>query len=105
MEHAHKVDVRLVHQVEVSKATQFLLHQLECDNWYVACHHEHLFVYHFTKLGVDRYAACFECTPPMEKGIYHGSKAWSLSLIPLRDAEIPGDKQLAQIRAGLAQLT
>ena len=40
MDHAHKFDVLLAHEVDVSKATKFLLHQLDCDHWYVACHHE-----------------------------------------------------------------
>ena len=49
MDHAHKFDVLLAHEVDVSKAARFLLHQLDCDHWYVACHHEHQFVYHLTK--------------------------------------------------------
>ncbi len=105
MNHAHKVEVPLVHHVDVSKAMQVLLGQLGCDHWYVACHHEHLFVYHLTKSGQDRYAACFECTPPVEKGIYHGSKAWGLSLIPLAAGQSMGQKELQQISSGLASLT
>ena len=82
MDHAHKVDVLLAHELDVGKATNFLLHQLDCDHWYVACHHEALFVYHLTKGAEDRYAVSFQCTPPVEHGIYHGSRAWSLSIIP-----------------------
>jgi hypothetical protein len=59
----------------VNKATTLLLHQLDCDHWYVACHHENLFVYHLTKGAEDRDAVSFQCTPPVEKGIYHGSRA------------------------------
>ena len=104
MEHTHRVDVPLVHHVEVTKAVQFLLHHLGCDHWYVACQREHLFVYHLTRAGVDRYAACFQCNPPVEKGIYHGSKAWALSLIPLSPGESLGQNESRQISTGLASL-
>ncbi len=104
MDHPHRVDVPLAHQVEVSRAVQFLLQHLGCDHWYVACHHEHLFVYHLTKAGVDQYAACFQCTPPVEKGIYHGSRAWALSLIPLLAVPSVSESELSQIKTGLAAL-
>ena len=68
MDHAHKVDVPLAHTVDVSEATKCLLHQLDCDDWYVACHHEHLFVFHLTQGAVDRYAVSYQCTSPVEKG-------------------------------------
>ena len=83
MEHTHKIDVPLAHHVEVGAAVKYLLEALDCDDWYVAWHQEHLFVYHLTKGGMDKYAARFEGTAPVEKGIYHGSKAWALSLVPL----------------------
>ena len=82
MDHTHKVEVRLVHPVDVSQATQYLLHHLGCDDWFVACQHEHQFVARLTKGGVAEYAISFECTPPTEKGIYHGSRARMLSIIP-----------------------
>jgi hypothetical protein len=104
MEQAHKVDIPLQHHVEVTKATQFLVQELACDDWYVACHREHLFVYHLTHAGTDRYALCFQCTPPVEKGIYHGSKAWGLSIIPLHHAPAPESINVARIRTGLATL-
>ena len=105
MDHTHKVDVLLAHEVDVSKATQVLLHQLDCDRWYVACHHEHLFVYHLTKGGEDRYAVSFECTPPVEHGICHRSRAWSLSIIPLHGVEALPQAKENEIKAGLAVLT
>ena len=104
MDHAHKVEVELAHRVDVSGATKFLLHQLGCDDWYVACQHEHLFVFRLTLRGVDRYAVCYQCTSPVEKGIYHGSKAWSMSIIPLRaEDSLPEDK-VKEIKARLAEL-
>lgn len=105
MDHAHKFDVLLAHEVDVSKAARFLLHQLDCDHWYVACHHEHQFVYHLTKGVEDRYAVSFQCTPPVEKGIYHGSRAWSLSIIPLHAVEALPETKEDEIKAGLAELT
>jgi hypothetical protein len=104
MDHAHKVDVLLAHEVEVSKATTCLLHQLDCDHWYVACHQENLFVYHLTKGAQDRYAVSFQCTPPAEKGVYHGSRAWSLSIIPLHGVEALPEAKGHAIKAGLAKL-
>jgi hypothetical protein len=102
MDHGHKVEVPLAHHVDVDKAIHVLLQQLGCDHRYVACHREHLFVYHLTKAGVDHYAACFQCTPPVDKGIYHGSKAWALSLIPLGTSPSLGQRDLEQLSAGLA---
>jgi len=97
--------VPLAHEVDVSKATEVLLHQLDCTRWYVACHHEHLFVYHLTKGAEDRYAVSFQCTPPVEKGIYHGSRAWSLSIIPLHGVEALPEAKEKEIKTGLAELT
>jgi len=105
MDHANKVEVLLAHEVEVSKATRFLLHQLDCDDWYVACHHESLFVYHLTKGAADRYAVSFQCTPPVEKGIYHGSRAWSLSIIPLHGVEALSEAEENAFKGGLSELT
>ena len=102
---AHKVDFTLTHSVEVSEATKCLLRQLGCDDWYVARHHNHLFVFHLTRSGIDKYAVTFQCTSPVEKAIYHGSKAWSVSVIPLRSEDaLPEDTGKA-IKAQLAALT
>ena len=104
MEHPHRVDVLLAHEVDVSKATAFLLQQLGCDHWYVACHQEHLLVYHLTRGAADRYAVSFQCTPPVEKGIYHGSRAWSLSIIPLHGIEPLPEAEANEVKARLAAL-
>jgi len=101
MEHAHRVTVPLSHAVDVTHATQYLLHRLDCDSWHVACHQEHGFVFHLTQHGTDRYALWFDCTPPVEKGIYHGSKAWALAIVPLRGvADLP-EAKVREISAGL----
>jgi hypothetical protein len=105
MDHAHKVDVPLDDEMDVSQAAQFLLHELDCDNWYVACHHEHLLVYRLAKGGVDRYAVSFQCTPPVEKAIYHGSKTWALSIIPLHDMEGLPETKVKEIKTRLAGLS
>ena len=105
MDHTHRFDVLLAHEVDVSKAAKFFLRQLGCDDWYVACHHEHLLVYHLTKGAEDRYAVSFQCTPPGEQGIYHGSRAWSLSIIPLHVVEALPEAKENEIKAGLAALT
>ena len=105
MDHAQRVDVLPAHEVDVGKATKFLLHQLDCDHWYVACHQEAQFVYHFTKGGQDRYAVSFQCTAPVEHGIYHGSRAWSLSIIPLHGVAALPEAKEREIATGLAALT
>ena len=104
MDHTHKVDVPLAHHVEVSAATKCLLLQLGCDDWYVARHHDHLFVFHLTRSGADKYAVTYQCTAPVEKGIYHGSKAWSVSIIPLQPEDALPDDAVKAIKAQLAAL-
>jgi hypothetical protein len=91
--------------VDVSEASKYLLHQLDCDDWYVAAQREHLLVVHLSKASVHKYAVCFECTTPVEKAVYHGSKAWSLSILPLGNTgPLPGEKA-GMIRAGLGNLS
>ena len=104
MDHAHKVEVPLDHQVDVNQAAQYLLRQLGCDHWYVACHQEHLFVFRLAKEALEKYAVSFRCTPPVEKGIYHGSKAWSISIIPLRVQDDLPDNRVKEISEGLTHL-
>jgi hypothetical protein len=104
MDHTHKVEVQLVHPVDVGQATQYLLHHLGCDDWFVACQHEHQFIARLTKGEVARYAVSFECTPPVEKAIYHGSKTRLLSIIPLHPEDELRDDAVREVRAGLAGL-
>jgi len=105
MDAAHRVDVLLAHEVDVSKAAKFLLHQLDCDNWHVACHQEAQFVYHLTKGTEDRYAVSFQRTAPVAGGIYHGSRAWSLSIVPLHGVTALSEAKEHEVKVGLAALT
>jgi len=105
MEEQHKVLLMSGHNVEMTAATRYLQQHLGCDDWYVACHHEHLFVVHLTKGGVKKYALCFEGTPPVEKGIYHGSLSSSISIVPLGSEHDLPKEVLAEMKAGLEQLS
>ncbi len=105
MEQHHKVAVPLVHRVEVTAVLHYLSHHLHCDGWYVAAHREHLFVFHLTAGEQKRFAVCVECTAPVEKGIYHGSTASSVSVLSLGDEPELSPDELKQIRAGLGSLT
>ena len=104
MDRAHHTDVRLAHPVNVSQALRYITHQLGCENWYVACHHEHLFVFRLAQGTEDKYAVRFECTSPVEKAVYHDSKAWSLSISPLHAQTQLTDEQIGRLRTGLAEL-
>ncbi len=104
MDHCHRVDVRLGHQVDVNEATQYLVHQLNCDNWHVACSQEHRLIVQLTNGAAARYAVCYECTPPVEKAIYHGSRAWEMSIIPMHSEDNLREEKVKGITAGLAEL-
>lgn len=104
MEPSHTVDIRPSHRIEVGEVAKYLLSLLDCDEWHVACQHDHLQIIHLSRHGRQKYAVRFECTAPMEKGIYHGSKAWSLSLVPLSPDDQLSSGTLAEIRAGLLAL-
>ena len=94
----------LSHSVDVSKATEYLLHELDCDDWYVACHHDDLFVFHLTHSGSDRYAVCYQCTSPVEKGLHHANKARSMSVIPLPGGDNLREATLREMQAKLPEL-
>lgn len=104
MDHTHKVDVPLAHELDVSKATEFLLHHLDCETWHVACHREDLLVFRLARAGVDRYAVSFQCTPLVDKTIYHGSKTWAFLIIPLHGVEDLPEAKVTEIKRGLAAL-
>jgi hypothetical protein len=104
MDHGHRVDIRLVHQVDVNRASEYLVHQLGCDGWYVACQHEHRLVIQMTRGACVRYAACYECTPPVEKALYHGSRAWEMSIVPLHREDDLREEKVKTISEGLAEL-
>jgi hypothetical protein len=94
----------LAHRLDVSRIAEYLTHALDCESWYVVCHQERQFVIHLTQGGADRFAVSFECTPPADKGIYHGSLASEFCLIALGgEADVPADK-INEIRSELARL-
>ena len=105
MDPARNVDFSLAHPVDVSQALQHLAHHLGCENWYVVCHHERLFVFRLTQGAKDRYAVKIECSAPMEKGVYHGSKTSSFAITPLH-AQMPlTSEQVTELRAGMAEVS
>jgi hypothetical protein len=59
---------------------------------------------HLRQGGADRYAVCFDCSAPVEKGVYHGSLAWSIALVPLRGQQDIPEATVTRIEAGLAGL-
>jgi hypothetical protein len=54
--------------------------------------------------GQRKYAVRFACTSPVEKAIYHDSKAWSLAIIPLGEEGDLTPAQIAEVKAGLVNL-
>lgn len=102
--HCHRVELPLHHLVEVAHATELLLHDLECDNWYVACRHEHQLVIRLTRESVAKYAVCFECRPEVEKAVYHSSQAWAISVIPLEQQDNLTGEQVTALGARLAAM-
>ena len=99
----HAAPFHLAHRVDTSKIAQFLVHLLDCDYWYVVCHSEHQLVLHLSREHTDRYAVSFDCTPPVDKAVYHGSMSSQFSIIALRDqSELP-DAKLEEIRTALGR--
>ncbi len=92
----------LAHRQNVSGIAEVLAHQLGCESWYVVCHREHQFVIHLTQRGADRYAVSFECTPPADKGIYHGSLTSQFCIIPLGDQDDLSPAKIDEIKSSLA---
>ncbi len=104
MNASKKAEFSLAHRLDVSHVADCLARALACDSWYVVCHHEHQFVIHLTRGEGDRYAVAFECTPPADKGIYHGSLASQGRIIALSEAVEIGDPKMTEIRCGLVHL-
>lgn len=104
MAQTQTVEIRPWHRIEVGQAAKYLLAALDCEEWFVACQHEHLLIIQLSRDGRNKYAVRFECTSPVEKAIYHGSKAWAISILPLHEQpELPASK-LQEIKAGLVNL-
>lgn len=96
--------VSLSHHVEVNQATQFLQRSLACDGWHVMCRHDHQLVVQLTRGGVATYGISYECSPAVEKAIYHGSRAWSLTIIPLHGSDNLSPLKVSEVKAGLSAL-
>ncbi len=94
----------LAHHLDVSQAARYLMQHLDCDSWHVECRHDHQLVAQLTRNGAARYGVSFDCTPPVEKAVYHGSRTWALTIIPLHGRDNIPSHQLAEIKAGLAAL-
>lgn len=101
---SHRVEVPLLHHIDVSRATEYLLHHLGCSAWHVACHHDHQWIVQLTEKDHAKYTICYECSPAVEKGIYHGSRAWAMTITPLHAEADLSETKVAEIRAGLADL-
>jgi hypothetical protein len=104
VDHAQTVEIRPSHRIEVGEVAKYLLAALHCDEWYVACRHDHLLVIQLSQQGRHRYAVRFGCTSPVDKAIYHGSKAWSLSILALHEEDHLAPAKMEEIRAGLTKL-
>jgi hypothetical protein len=98
------VTFSLRHHLDVNQATQYLLHPLECDGWHVASRHEHQLVVQLTRGGTSRYGVAYDCSPPSEKAVCHGSRAWALAIIPVHGEGSLSARKIAEIKAGLAEL-
>ena len=99
-----RVTLSLPHHLDVSQVTQRLTHQLDCDGWHVGCRHDHQVVVQLTRGGVARYGVSYECSPAVEKAVYHGSRAWSLTIIPLHGSDNLTAEKVTAIKASLAEL-
>jgi hypothetical protein len=102
MNRPHGTEFSLAHRLDASKVTQYLAHALHCDYWHVVCHQEHQLVIHLSGGHADRYAVSFECTPPVDKGIYHGCLAWQLAIRPLHGQPDLTPSQIEELKTALA---
>lgn len=99
-----RASLTLGHHVDVSHASHELARQLGCDGWHVVCQHEHQQVVQFTRDGSARYCVAFDCTPPVEKAVYHGSRAWALTIIPQHGEDNLPSTRVAEVKSALAGL-
>jgi hypothetical protein len=104
MNHPHTINVDLSHRVDASRAAEYLTHALRCRHWHVVCNREHQLVVHLEGGDADRFAVSFECTPPVDKAIYHGSLTSRLAIVPLHTEADLEPATVNELRAGLAAL-
>ena len=102
--HHHRIEMLPGHLVDVPETSHWLLQELKCDDWFVACRNNHQCVVRLTRGGIPHYAVSFQCTPAVDKAIYHGSRAWSVSIIPLDNEADLDAETLHRVKAGLAGL-
>ena len=57
-----------------------------------------------TRGAAARYCVCYDCTPDVEKAVYHGSRAWTIAISPLRSEDALRADQVAAIKNGLSDL-
>lgn len=100
----HKFELRLSHLIEVNRVTQYLLRQLRCDGWYAACRHDHQLVIRLTQGSVPKYVVCYQCRPDVEKAIFHESRTWTVSLIPLHHEWNLTAEQMTTIKSALVRM-
>ena len=97
-----RVEMKLPHLLDVNLATQILLKELGCDEWYVACRHDHQVIVRLAKASIVTFAISFQCRPEVEKAIYHGGRAWALSIIALVPEANLSSSQIESVRAALS---
>ena len=51
-----------------------------------------------------KYGVTYDCTPDVEKAVYHGSRTWALTIIPLHGNDNLPVAKVAEIKAGLGHL-
>jgi hypothetical protein len=99
--HHHRIEFLPGHLVDVSQASHRLLQELHCDDWFVASRNEHQCVVRLLRAGVPHYAVSFQCAPCVDKAIFHGSRAWSVSIIPLHGEDVLLPEALHRVKASL----
>lgn len=102
MEQAKKTEISLANPVGVTDVLRYLSKELGCDKWYVACHHQNLFVFRLTESSRDRYAVGVECDGPVERPVYQGSKAQAVWISPLHGGPNVSDEQANGLKLGLS---
>ena len=99
-----RVTLSLRHHLDVNLATRLLLHQLGCDDWHVACRHDHQLVVQLTRGGVAAYGVSYDCSPAVEKAVCHGSRAWAMVITPLHGEGNLLASKVAELKTGLGEL-
>ena len=94
----------LAHHIEVTRLTQYLVHELGCDGWHVASRHDHQLVVQLTRAGIAQYCVSYDCSPAFEKAIYHGSRAWAMTLTPRHAEDNLSMERVKALKTGFGAL-